>query len=153
MRTIREHHRLRIIRLLMPGTFVLVGLTVALAGLSGNGLGKSVRLVVESAFVAMILVALLLASFSLFASRKHPQAKSILGGVVSIGMFPTIAMFVIGGHTGTSLGEIFGHVMVILIASIVAGGLIFSLLVAIVTDRRSQARGLLSDDFSLGSEE
>ncbi|MBG17246.1 MAG: hypothetical protein CMB77_02685 [Euryarchaeota archaeon] len=150
---IRDHHRLRIVRLLMPGCFVLIGLTVALAGLSGKGIAGSVELVVESAFVAMILASLLFTSFVLFSSRSHPQAKSILTGAMSIGLFPAIAVFVLGNRTSEGRIEIIGHVMVILIASTVAAALIFSLLVAIVTDRRSQARDHLSDAFSMDNEE
>jgi len=150
---IRDHHRLRIVRLLMPGCFVLIGLTLALAGLSGKGIASSVELVVESAFVAMILASLLFSSFVLFSSRSHPQAKSILTGTMSIGLFPAIAVFVLGDHTSDGRIEIIGHVMIILIASTVAAALIFSLLVAIVTDRRSQARDHLGDDFSMDSEE
>ena len=150
---IRDHHRLRIVRLLMPGCFVLIGLTVALAGLSGKGIAGSVELVVESAFVAMILASLLFTSFVLFSSRSHPQAKSILTGTMSIGLFPAIAVFVLGNRTSEGRIEIIGHVMVILIASTVAAALIFSLLVAIVTDRRSQARDHLSDAFSMDNEE
>ena len=137
----------------MPGCFVLIGLTVALAGLSGKGLAGSVELVVESAFVAMILASLLFTSFVLFSSRSHPQAKSILTGAMSIGLFPAIAVFVLGNRTSEGRIEIIGHVMVILIASTVAAALIFSLLVAIVTDRRSQARDHLSDAFSMDNEE
>ena len=150
---IREHHRLRIVRLLMPGSFVLIGLTVAMVGLSGNGIAESVRLIVESAFVAMFLSSLLLSSFVFFSSRSHPQAKSIFSGTVSIGLFPAIAVFVLGGHTAEGRVEILGHIMTILIASTVATALIFSLLVAIVTDRRSQAREILGGDFSMDSEE
>ena len=137
----------------MPGCFVLIGLTVALAGLSGKGLAGSAELVVESAFVAMILASLLFTSFVLFSSRSHPQAKSILTGAMSIGLFPAIAVFVLGNRTSEGRIEIIGHVMVILIASTVAAALIFSLLVAIVTDRRSQARDHLSDAFSMDNEE
>jgi len=137
----------------MPGSFVLMGLAVALVGLSGKDVGESVQLIVESAFVAMILSSLVLSSFVLFASKSHPQAKSIITGAVSIGLFPAIAVIAIGGNTVEESVEILGHVMIILIASIVATALIFSLLVAIVTDRRSQARYLLGDAFSADSEE